>query len=225
MSFRLKAASVAAFTLSVLAAFMAADASIASGAIGGTDIPARIRTPQAANSAAMLSDQTLSHDRTASVSFGKAREIVQPLPAENTDSESADSLANLVAAQKMPEKIDQELKCLAGAVFFESKGETLEGQLAVARVIINRKESGRFADSLCGVVFQRSQFSFIHGRAMPYIDTDGDEWHDAVAIAMIALDGSWDSKAEGALYFHARYVSPSWNHMRLASIDNHIFYR
>src|SRR3546814_1697830 len=65
--------------------------------------------------------------------------------------------------------IDPELRCLAGAVYFESRGESLAGQLAVAHVIINRAESGRFPSSYCGVVHQRSQFSFVRGGKMPSI--------------------------------------------------------
>ena len=50
-------------------------------------------------------------------------------------------------------------------------------------------------------------------------------WRQAVAIAQIAMEDSWDSRAEGALFFHARRVSPGWGKTKLASIDNHIFYR
>ena len=46
-----------------------------------------------------------------------------------------------------------------------------------------------------------------------------------VAIAQIAMDDSWNSRAEGALFFHARRVSPGWGKAKLAMIDNHIFYR
>src|SRR3546814_3191432 len=77
----------------------------------------------------------------------------------------------LVQAQVVPAELDPELKCLAGAVYFESKGETLAGQLAVARVVINRSQSGDFPDSICGVVYQPSQFSFIRDGRMPSIKT------------------------------------------------------
>src|SRR3546814_9043598 len=77
-----------------------------------------------------------------------------------TPSTSA-SLDELVQAQVVPAELDPELKGLAGAVYFESKGETLAGQLAVARVVINRSQSGDFPDSICGVVYQPSKFSFI----------------------------------------------------------------
>src|SRR3546814_14047540 len=95
----------------------------------------------------------------------------------------------------MPATIDPELRCLAGAVYFESRGESLAGQLAVARVIINRAESGRFPTSYCGVVLQRSQFSFVRGGKMPKIRESSRPWAHAVAIAQIARDGQWQTKA------------------------------
>ena len=143
-----------------------------------------------------------------------------PIPAAVT----AASLAELVAATPRPAEIDAELRCLAGAVYFESRGESLPGQLAVAHVVINRAQSGRFPKSLCGVVHQKSQFSFVRGGRMPAI-RKGAQWDNAVAIAQIARDGTWKNHAPGALFFHARYVSPGWRKTRLAQIDNHIFYR
>ena len=143
-----------------------------------------------------------------------------PTPAPVT----AASLAELVAATPRPAEIDPELRCLAGAVYFESRGESLPGQLAVAHVVINRANSGRFPKSLCGVVHQKSQFSFVRGGRMPAI-RPGAQWNHAVAIAQIARDGTWKNHAPGALFFHARYVSPGWRKTRIAQIDNHIFYR
>ncbi len=216
MSFRLKAAIAAAFALSVSAAVMASDMSIASETLASaTTLPIEATTGQ------------------KPVIFAAPREVAQPLAgAPKGDSEfssdsnvPARSLAALVDAQGAPEELDGDMKCLAGAVYFEAKGESLEGQLAVARVIINRAKSGRFASSLCGVVYQPSQFSFVRGGGMPPIRTESRSWREAVAIAQIASQDEWDSLAEGALYFHARRVSPAWGKTKLASIDNHIFYR
>jgi spore germination cell wall hydrolase CwlJ-like protein len=221
MSFRLKAATVAAFALSALAAVTATDMSRASGAamsstgtlpvesLKGLDVPS---TP----------------GQRPAVIFSTPREVVQSTrsnTAPTPDADVAASLTALVDAHGAPEDVDGDMRCLAGAVYFESKGESLEGQLAVARVIINRARSGRFADSLCGVVYQRGQFSFVRGNDMPPIRTAGVAWREAVAIAQIALNDSWDSPAEGALFFHARRVAPGWGKARLAAIDNHIFYR
>ncbi|WP_295321714.1 cell wall hydrolase [uncultured Sphingopyxis sp.] len=145
-------------------------------------------------------------------------------PAPTPAPVTAASLAELVAATPAPAEIDPELRCLAGAVYFESRGESLPGQLAVAHVVINRANSGRFPKSLCGVVHQKSQFSFVRGGRMPAI-RKGAQWDNAVAIAQIARDGTWKNRAPGALFFHARYVSPGWRKTRIAQIDNHIFYR
>ena len=138
---------------------------------------------------------------------------------------NASTLAALVKSHGSATELDAETRCLAGAVYFESKGESLAGQLAVARVVLARSKSGRFPSSICGVVYQPSQFSFVRGGKMPRIDTGGSNWKNAVAISKIALDDSWKSPVEGALFFHARYVSPGWRLKRMGTIDNHIFYR
>lgn len=148
---------------------------------------------------------------------------VQQVPSAEPDV--ADSLAELVAAQPHPEELSSELNCLAGAIYFEAKGESLAGQLAVGRVVVARSKSGRFPGSYCGVVFQPSQFSFVRGGALPYIKKQSIDWKEAVAIAQIAHEGTWRSPVEGALFFHASRVSPGWRLQRLARVDNHIFYR
>ena len=157
--------------------------------------------------------------------------VIQPLaeqapPAdENEPAPDADTLAELVAATDMPDELSRELNCLAGAIYFESKSESLDGQLAVGRVIVARSRSGRFPASYCGVVFQPSQFSFVRGGAMPPINKASRDWQDAVRIARIADEGTWKSPVEGALFFHAARVSPGWRLTRLARIGGHIFYR
>jgi spore germination cell wall hydrolase CwlJ-like protein len=161
----------------------------------------------------------------------KAEEVVQPLPAQDapksvTDNDdTADSLRELVAETDVGDTLSQNMRCLAAAIYFEAKGEPLEGQLAVGRVIVNRAESGRFPSSYCGVVYQPSQFSFVRGGQMPAIRTASAAWRTAKAIAQIAHEGSWESPAHGALFFHARYVSPGWRLQRVAQVSNHIFYR
>ncbi|MCX7285678.1 MAG: cell wall hydrolase [Novosphingobium sp.] len=157
--------------------------------------------------------------------------VVQPLattqrdtPAESSEA-SASSLAELVAETPIPATLSKELECLAGAVFFEAKSESLAGQLAVGRVIVARANSGRFPTSYCGVVFQPSQFSFVRGGALPAINRTSLGWQTAVRIARIADEGEWKSPVEGAMFFHATYVSPRWGKTRMAKVDGHIFYR
>lgn len=159
--------------------------------------------------------------------------IVQPLPSAVSEEAAADEAASDAPAASLSELIDEqpqgelssELNCLAGAIYFESKSEPLEGQLAVGRVVVARAKSGRYPDSYCGVVYQPSQFSFIRGNAMPGINKGSQDWREAVAIARIADAGSWKSPVEGALSFHAARVSPGWRMARVARVGNHIFYR
>ena len=136
------------------------------------------------------------------------------------------SLSDLVSAHGEIDLAGSEHECLAGAIYFESKGEPLEGQLAVAEVVINRSKSGRFPTTLCGVVKQPSQFSFIRRGQFPPIRRDSAEWRKAVAIAHVALQDLADSRAEDAMFFHATYVCPGWRGLkRVAQLGNHIFYR
>jgi len=148
-------------------------------------------------------------------------------PATSSDQTASQpaSLAELVDIQPKPETLSRDMECLAGAIYFESKSESLAGQLAVGRVVVDRTKSGRFPASYCGVVFQRSQFSFVRGNRMPAIPKASRNWQNAVAIAQIADNGRWDSPTEGALYFHAAHVSPRWRMTRIARVDDHIFYR
>jgi len=148
-----------------------------------------------------------------------------PAPLPTPSPRTAASLAALVQAQDVADSPSAELHCLAGAIYFEAKGESLPGQLAVGRVVVARSRSGRFPSSYCGVVYQPSQFSFVRGRSMPRVDRASRSWRQAVAVAQIAHEGSWKSPVEGAMFFHAARVSPGWNKPRLARIDNHIFYR
>jgi hypothetical protein len=160
-----------------------------------------------------------------------SEEVVQPLPseapAETPVLTEAGSLNELVGMIDTDAPMDSEMRCLAGAVYFEARGEPLAGQLAVAQVIINRTEDGRFPRSYCGVVAQPGQFSFMRGSRMPAVREGSPAWERAVAVAQIADRGLWESPAEDAVFFHARYVRPGWSRTktRLAQIDTHIFYR
>lgn len=161
-----------------------------------------------------------------------AGEVVQPLPqGEQSVTPSAptaaSNLAGLVAAMPREAVLDEQLECLAGAIYFEARGEPLYGQLAVAEVIVNRAASGRFPASYCGVVTQPSQFSFVKRGRMPTAPAASQAYARAKAIAQIAHRDLWSSQAEGALYFHARHVSPAWSGRRQAAarISNHVFYR
>jgi len=122
--------------------------------------------------------------------------------------------------------------CLTQAVYFEARSEPVEGQLAVAQVVLNRTENSRFPDTICGVVFQnekmrhRCQFSFACDGLSdnPY---NPEAWELAKRISYIALTGRWEDITRSATYYHANYVSPRWVSKleTTAQLGRHIFYR
>ena len=125
--------------------------------------------------------------------------------------------------------LDQQTNCLATAVYFESRGESLEGQLAVARVVMNRAASGRYPPDWCSVVKQPYQFSFVnpHNGEFPQADTNSDAWMKAEAVAELAAANVVPSLAPDVLWYHADYVAPAWRHnlQEVEKIGAHIFYR
>lgn len=162
-----------------------------------------------------------------------AKEVVQPVPASTEavvsaeaagDDDTAGSLAELIAETDVS-ALDPELECLAGAIYFEARGEPINGQLAVGEVVVNRANSGRFPATYCGVVKQAGQFSFVRRGHIPTPQRSSAAWHKAQAIAVIAHQGTWDSAAKDSLFFHAKRLSPGWRMQKVASISNHVFYR
>lgn len=127
---------------------------------------------------------------------------------------------------------DAEWRCLSEAIYFEARGETLEGQVAVAEVILNRVDSGIYPDSVCGVVKQNAhmpnacQFSYVcDGRP----EEIGNVGAFAVAgkIARLLLDGRPRTLTGNATHYHADYVTPRWARSlrQTTAIGDHIFYR
>ena len=158
-----------------------------------------------------------------------AGDPLAPLAEEEQQAEEAiepgATLAETVASLRSSDPGDREMECLAVGIYFESKSESLAGQLAVGHVIANRAESGRFPSNYCGVLFQRSQFSFIRGRSLPAVPRASRDWQDAVAIAKIVDQELHASPMGKALFFHATRVSPRWRLTRLGTLGNHVFYR
>jgi spore germination cell wall hydrolase CwlJ-like protein len=163
-------------------------------------------------------EPTLSQPETAA----PQEQAVESEPAVASTA----SLADMVSQLRDDEAGSRELECLATGIYFESKSEPLAGQLAVGQVIANRADShGRFPSSYCGVLFQRGQFSFVHGKRLPSVPRSSRQWQTAVAVAKIVDPDLKESAAGDALFFHARYVAPGWRMKRVASIGNHVFYR
>ena len=125
--------------------------------------------------------------------------------------------------------LDEQANCIAVAVYHEARGETLEGQMAVAKVIMNRAASGRYPASWCGVVKQPWQFSFVNPRSghMPGVAEGSDAWRKALGITRLAVNNAIPSLSNDVLWYHADYVAPSWGRRltRVDKIGTHIFYR
>lgn len=139
----------------------------------------------------------------------------------------------------------QELECLAKNVYFESRGEDISGQIAVAHVTINRKNSRKYPNTLCDVIKQgqistwflqeknkivplrnRCQFSwYCDGRSD--VPTDKIAWQNSMQIAKDVIDGLYSDPTGGAMWYHNLDVDPHWRSdlSEVAQIDNHIFYR
>lgn len=117
-----------------------------------------------------------------------------------------------------------DIDCLAKNIYHEARGESVEGQIAVAQVTVNRVKSGAFQSSICNAVYADRQFSWTIGK--PKKIKDIKAWQASVAIATAVLTKSIHLPDFKALYFHTRQVNPRWNRNKrvIAKIGNHIFY-
>jgi spore germination cell wall hydrolase CwlJ-like protein len=124
-------------------------------------------------------------------------------------------------------------KCLAEAVYFEARGETVRGQIAVAQVVLNRAFSGFYPRTVCGVVYQNAhrylacQFTFACDGVRDAI-TEPAAWHRARSIAAGSLDGKlWLRDVGRATHYHAYWVRPHWvrEMAKLQKLGVHTFYR
>jgi len=186
----------------------------------GASLP-KVPVPELLNTQGepQLSDSRSQSSQDQDDTVASAPEITAPVKASG-------DLSTMVAQLRGADAGSRELECLATGIYFESKSEPLAGQLAVGKVIANRSQSGgRFPGTYCGVLFQRGQFSFVHGGRLPAVSHSNHQWQTAVAIAKIVDQDLQESVAGNALFFHARYVSPGWHLKRVASIGNHVFYR
>ncbi|MDB5693541.1 MAG: cell wall hydrolase [Alphaproteobacteria bacterium] len=215
------AAACAALSATATLAAPGAPAQIQGEAVQGQAVQGQAIVGQAQPAAIGNAFAGLFRSAVAAIAGSRtaAEPIAAPLPVPTLDQ--------LVSRFATGAASDREQDCLASAVYFESRGEPIEGQLAVAQVVINRAASGRYPVDLCDVITQHAQFSFVrHGR-MPMADRASEAWRKAVAIAHIAHDKlALAELPSGVLWYHADYVSPSWGKRltRQARIGLHIFY-
>jgi spore germination cell wall hydrolase CwlJ-like protein len=167
-----------------------------------------------------------------------------PRAAPPSTGETIASKGEVTGADKHPQSPAERLgldgktrakaeKCLANAVYFEARGESVRGQIAVAQVVLNRVFSGYYPDTVCGVVYQNAhrrdacQFSFACDGVPERVD-EPEAWTRAKQIAHGALDGKlWLPDVGKATHYHAYWVHPWWVRTmhKLDKIGVHTFYR
>ena len=129
-------------------------------------------------------------------------------------------------------KLTSEMKCLAEAIYFEARGEALEGQYAVGEVIINRVLSRDFPNSVCGVISEGAnrlnacQFSYNCDGKLETI-TENKIYERILKLSQILLEPSARFLTNGATFYHSKLVSPSWSKkfIKTNEIGNHFFYK
>jgi N-acetylmuramoyl-L-alanine amidase len=225
------------FTLGSSAAAQNADPLGVSAAVKAVD--ADTRAPAFGTAPAMVRPAVATTTATAVVASNGM--IQQARPAQTVTVKLGQSIAQeaawlykggwplyaLVGKYATNAPLDEETNCLATAVYFEARGESLEGQLAVAHVVMNRASSGRYRPDWCGVVKQPAQFSFVRHGEFPYVDTSSPAWQKAEAIAELAAANIVPSVSSDVLWYHADYVAPTWRRslQEVQQIGAHIFYR
>jgi spore germination cell wall hydrolase CwlJ-like protein len=147
----------------------------------------------------------------------------------------------VVAVQAVPREVmrahrrENDLQCLAENIYFEARGEPLEGQYAVAEVTLNRTRAQHFPHTVCAVVHemrwdpsrQRNVADFSWTELGDMSPDDGPAWKRAMDVANAVYDDLHDPIAPGALFYHSTRVRPGWARTRtaIATIGNHVFYR
>lgn len=139
-------------------------------------------------------------------------------------------------------EVDRAIECLAQNIYFEARGQSIAGQLAVGHVTINRVDSDQFPNTVCEVVYQAKYYTNWKGNYVPKIHqcqfswfcdgkaekiNDIKSWKRALLIAEFVYYRSDDSDmTNGSLWYHARHIEPYWaaSMSKVGMIDDHVFY-
>lgn len=129
-------------------------------------------------------------------------------------------------------KLAAEVECMAQAVYYEARSETISGQRAVAEVILNRVNNKHFPNTICGVVYEGSerstgcQFTFTCDGSMD-IAPKGKGWDRSVKVANLVMSKGYAPSTHWATHYHTTEVNPKWSStMRMTrQVGNHVFYR
>ena len=166
-------------------------------------------------------EQTSKIDQTKLIGLFGSKNV------KRKDIYSADYIAALPRANG-----GKQWQCLSEALYFEARGESIKGQVAVAEVILNRVDSPAYPDSVCGVINQGTgrkfacQFTYTcDGRAE--IINEQSAYERVAKIARLVMDGLPRNLTKGATHYHTTSVRPSWARKfpKTAKIGSHVFYR
>jgi spore germination cell wall hydrolase CwlJ-like protein len=202
----------------------AAFAFVATATFAGPSFASHVDAAPAVHPVAAHANATIDAGGDRAEAVAAAQQMVQVAQAAVPRPRG---LEELVDAYAGIEPANEEEECLAGAVYFEARGESLPGQLAVAEVVLNRASSGQYPTTLCQVITQPWQFSFVNATGrIPEANRSSEAWRDAVAIARISMEKLAGNLDEDVLWYHADYVAPSWGKRldRVDKIGAHIFY-
>ncbi len=206
--------------------------SLSAGAVDRSATPLGSRLPVVSAVQRTISSTTTVLSNTLGTVFGTPdphRAELQRIAREGRWLSNAGwPLYALVDRYSAGVPLDEQANCLATAVYFEARGESLDGQLAVADVVMNRAASGKYPSTWCEVVKQPWQFSFVNPRTGQYpAITDAASWAKAQGVARLAMAEVVREVPVDVLWYHANYVSPSWGARltRVETIGAHIFYR
>lgn len=209
--------------------FMASDADLAATGFAAAFPKAPMGTPESPN--------RQDHDHRA-LSFYDIRAAVNAREGQ----ERADEAEKIVrASARLPGRAenrmrkangDRELQCLTEAIYYEARGESITGQIAVAEVIMNRVDSPIFPNTVCEVIAQgaerlnRCQFSY-KCDGVPERMADTRARDKARDVAILLMKGERRDITDRATHYHATYVEPYWSKKlkRTAEVGTHIFYR
>ncbi|MAJ53257.1 MAG: hypothetical protein CME51_04360 [Halieaceae bacterium] len=163
---------------------------------------------------------------------------------ENVNSSFASEISGRDFDYSWYANAEKEIECLATNIYFEARGESLEGQKAVAFVTLNRVESDKFPNDICEVVYQaqyevwwashndgylpirdKCQFSWYCDGKSDRIRNSSD-YQNLYQLASQVIVGKHKDNTKGALWYHADHVKPIWrlDYNKIAKIDSHIFY-
>lgn len=148
----------------------------------------------------------------------------------NSPVEAKESKPLKVSYKDLSPTAKKQVECLAQNIYYEAGWEPESGQIAVAMVTLNRLEDGRFADSICGVVKQKTQNTcqftwFCEGKTLTKLNYSVYNDIKDLAAYVYANHTKIDDPSKGALFYHADYVNPGWRNMiYLTKIGRHKFY-